>query len=330
MSNNKKNFKGIKTLFTKINKNDISTILTVVSLILIIIIFTSINSRFLSLYNIKNILLDCAPLLLMTIGVACVLFLGSIDLSNGAVASCSAVMLTLWLPKFGAIAFVYVFFYGAIAGLINGILHTKLKVPSFIATLCTQSIWQSIALLIAGGQPLSMTPDVWPLLKWGKFSIGPIPLMFIISIFFMLLYALIQFKTPTGRTMLAIGCNERAARLIGLRISLSKITAFTLSGIGAGLAGIFFAVKLKSGIPTVGEQYNLMSIAAAVLSGVLLTGGKGNILLAFVGVALITSIQNGMNVIAVDGFWQKIVFGLIVVVAIFINSDRKNFKLIVK
>jgi ribose transport system permease protein len=118
--------------------------------------------------------------------------------------------------------------------------------------------------------------------------------------------------------------------LIGLKVAHTKLIAFILSGFGAALAGILFAVKLKSGIPTVGVQYNLMSIAAAVLGGVLLTGGKGNMLFTFIGVLLITSIQNGMNVIAVDGFWQKIVFGLIVVVAIYINSDRNNRRLVVK
>ncbi len=317
-------------LLKKINSNNISTVLTGISLILIITIFTSINPRFLSAYNIKNILTDSAPLLLMTIGVACVLLLGSIDLSNGAVASCAAVMLTVLLPHMGAAAFPVVAAYGLIAGFLNGYLHTRLKVPSFIATLCTQAIWQSVALLVSGGQPLTMFPEVWPLLKWGKISFGPVPLLFIIAAGVMTLYFFIQTKTATGRTFMSIGCNEKAARLIGLRIEHSKVIAFMLSGFGAGLAGIFFAVKLKSGIPTVGVQYNLMSIASAVLGGVLLTGGRGNILFTFLGVALITVIQNGMNVIAVDGFWQKIVFGLIVVTAIYINSDRKNRRLIVK
>ena len=305
-------------------------VLTVISLFLVIIIFTAINPRFLSLYNIKNILTDSAPLLLMTIGVSCVLLLGSIDLSNGSVASCAAVMLTILLPRIGSLAFLIVALYGLFAGYMNGFLHTRLKVPSFIATLCTQAIWQSIALLISGGQPLTMIPDVWPLLKWGKISFGPIPLLFLFAAAMMCIYFFIQSRTSMGRTFMAIGCNEKAARLIGLRIEHSKLMAFVLSGFGAGLAGIVFAVKLKSGIPTVGAQYNLMSIAAAVLGGVLLTGGKGNILFTFIGVSLIMSIQNGMNVIAVDGFWQKIVFGLIVVFAIYLNSDRKNLRLVVK
>jgi ribose/xylose/arabinose/galactoside ABC-type transport system permease subunit len=266
----------------------------------------------------------------MTVGVACVLFLGSIDLSNGSVASCSAVLVTVLLPKMGVAAFPVVALYGVAAGFGNGYLHTKLRVPSFIATLCTQAVWQSAALLISGGQPLTMIPKVWPLLKWGKVSFGPIPLLFLISFVVMLIYYWIQMKTSVGRSMMAIGNNEKAARLIGLKVAHTKLIAFILSGFGAALAGILFAVKLKSGIPTVGVQYNLMSIAAAVLGGVLLTGGKGNMLFTFIGVLLITSIQNGMNVIAVDGFWQKIVFGLIVVVAIYINSDRNNRRLVVK
>ena len=227
-------------------------------------------------------------------------------------------------------AYAVVILYGLAAGLLNGILHTKLKVPSFIATLSTQSIWQSAAYLISGGMPMVMVPAVWPYINWAKAGIGFVPLLFLAAVVVLLACYVLQKRMALGRTMLALGTNERAARLIGLEVVKAKIVAFTISGLTAALGGIFFAVKLKSGIPTVGEQYTLMAIASSVLGGIMLTGGKGNVLLTILGVGLITVIQNGMNVIAVDGFWQKIVFGLLVIIAIFMNTDKSRRNLVVK
>ncbi len=311
-------------------KENFNKIFSVASLIILMVFFTVVNSSFFSAYNIKNILTDMPPLLLMACGVSFILFLGSIDLSIGSIASCAAVMLTFLLDKIGPMAYAVVILYGLAAGLLNGILHTKLKVPSFIATLSTQSIWQSAAYLISGGMPMVMVPAVWPYINWAKAGIGFVPLLFLAAVVVLLACYVLQKRMALGRTMLALGTNERAARLIGLEVVKAKIVAFTISGLTAALGGIFFAVKLKSGIPTVGEQYTLMAIASSVLGGIMLTGGKGNVLLTILGVGLITVIQNGMNVIAVDGFWQKIVFGLLVIIAIFMNTDKSRRNLVVK
>ena len=311
-------------------KENFNKIFSVASLIILMVFFTVVNSSFFSAYNIKNILTDMSPLLLMACGVSFILFLGSIDLSIGSIASCAAVMLTFLLDKIGPMAYAVVILYGLAAGLLNGILHTKLKVPSFIATLSTQSIWQSAAYLISGGMPMVMVPAVWPYINWAKAGIGFVPLLFLAAVVVLLACYVLQKRMALGRTMMALGTNERAARLIGLEVVKAKIVAFTISGLTAALGGIFFAVKLKSGIPTVGEQYTLMAIASSVLGGIMLTGGKGNVLLTILGVGLITVIQNGMNVIAVDGFWQKIVFGLLVIIAIFMNTDKSRRNLVVK
>lgn len=312
------------------NRQNLSKYVSLTSIILLIILFMSINPNFGSSYNIKNILTDISPLLVMSCGVAFALFLGSIDLSIGSIASCSAVMITLLFQKIGPFAYVVVIAFGVFAGLLNGILHTKLKIPSFIATLSTQSIWQSAAYILSGGMPLTLVPKTWKYVNWVKISFWVVPLIFLVALVFMIGCFIVQSRLIVGKTMLALGANEKAARLIGLNINRAKIVAFLISGVGAALGGIFFAVKLKSGIPTVGEQYTLMAIASAVLGGVALTGGKGSIPMTILGVGLITIIQNGMNVIAVGGFWQQIVFGILVLAAIYLNSDRGRKDLIVK
>lgn len=314
----------------KIRIKDLTKYLSFVSIVLLSILFSSINSNFLSGININNILMDISPLLVMSCGVAFALLLGSIDLSIGSIASCAAVMLTLLLNDIGALAYVVVIIYGVLAGLLNGILHTWLKVPSFIATLSTQCIWQSAAYIFSGGKPLAMLPAIWPYVDWAKVALGPVPLMFIIALTVMLLFFLLQSRTKVGKTMVAIGSNEKAARLIGLNIIKAKILGFLFSGLGAALGGIFFAAKLKSGIPTVGEQYTLMAIASSVLGGVALTGGSGTIPMTLLGVCLITIIQNGMNVIAVNGLWQRVVFGALVLCAILLNTDRSHKDVVVK
>ena len=218
-------------------KENFNKIFSVASLIILMVFFTVVNSSFFSAYNIKNILTDMSPLLLMACGVSFILFLGSIDLSIGSIASCAAVMLTFLLDKIGPMAYAVVILYGLAAGLLNGILHTKLKVPSFIATLSTQSIWQSAAYLISGGMPMVMVPAVWPYINWAKAGIGFVPLLFLAAVVVLLACYVLQKRMALGRTMLALGTNERAARLIGLEVVKAKIVAFTISGLTAALGG---------------------------------------------------------------------------------------------
>ncbi len=309
---------------------NVNKYLSGVSIIVLVILFTAMNPAFLGAINVKNILVDISPLLAMASGVACVLLLGSIDLSIGSICSCAVVMLTVLLQKIGIWAYPVVVVYGIIAGLINGIIFTKVKIPAFIVTLSTMSIWQSCAYIISGGMPLAMPSKIWGLVNWTKVAVGFIPLIFVLAVIIMCLFGFFQHRFVLGRGMIAVGANEKATRLMGLNVPRIKVMAFTLSGLGAAIGGIFFAAKLKSGIPTVGEPYQMMAIAAAVLSGISLSGGKGNIYTAILGVLLITLIQNGMNVIQVDGFWQQIVFGILIIFAISINTDRSIRGFVVK
>jgi ribose transport system permease protein len=305
--------------------------LTLASTVAILIVFTAISPSFLGPRNIINILKDLSPVLVMACGEAYVLMLGSIDLSIGSIASCAAVMLTVLLKLIGPWAYPVVILYGVLAGILNGVLHTRLSVPSFIATLSTSAIWQSFAYLLSGGQPLTMLPDVWPYVNWSKITLfGTVPVLFIVALVILVAYSMVSRFTTSGHTVRAAGANERATWLMGQNVRRAKVVAFLCSGLGAALGGIFFAVKLKSGIPTVGTQYTMLAIAAAVLGGLQMTGGKGAILMTLLGALLITIIQNGMNVIGVDAFWQQIVFGIIVILAVYITADRGGRNLIVK
>ncbi len=310
--------------------DNIKNYLSIISIILVTSILTMLNPNFLSGENIKNILTDTAPLLAMAGGVTFVLFLGSIDLSTGAVCSFTCVVTGMYIGEIGNWIIPIVLLIGVFAGLVNGILFTKLKIPSFIVTLCTLSIWKCAALLLSGGAPYGIPVKKWDIIKWAKITFGDVPILFVIAMVVLLLYYVLQSRLIVGKTIFATGANERAASMMGLKLMPAKICAFVLSGVGSALAGIFYAIKLKSSLPSIGDSLNLMAIAAVALGGTALTGGKGSVLKTLLGAVLVIIIQNGLNVIGVDAFWQQIVFGLLVIYAIYMNADKSGSDVIVK
>ena len=303
---------------------------SLLAIIILIVVFTIINKNFLSLYNIKNLLTDMAPLLVMGCGVTMVLLIGSIDLSIGSIASCAAVIFAVTLPKWGAMSFVWAVAYGVAAGLINGIVYTKVKIPSFIATLGAMSVWQSVAYVISDGAPVQLELKYWNFINWSKVKFGFMPLVLILGLALVALTFIILKYTKLGKYIYAIGANERGARMAGVRINFTKMLVFTLCGLACALMGILLSAKLKSGIPTVGESFTLMAVAAVALGGTALSGGKGGVLGTIIGVAVVTIIQNGMQVVGVDTFWQQVVFGIIVILAVYLTVDRSSRHMSIK
>lgn len=291
---------------------------------------TAINPRFMSTGNISNILSDMSAVLLLAIGVTFILLIGSIDLSIGAMSSCACVTFAVTISSIGWLGAVAAITFGAFAGLLSGLLYVKLKIPSFIATFGTMSIWQSLALILSNGSPQQISKEFYVYTQWFKIKIGILPMPFIIAMSIFILLLFVEKKTKFGRTVYAIGGNESAARMAGLNIDGTKIAVFIMMGIFAAMAGILFACNLKSGIPTVGEPFTLTAIAAVALGGTSLSGGKGGLMKTLAGVILVILIQNGMNVIGVGVFWQKITFGTIILIALYFTTDRKRRDLVVK
>lgn len=323
------------SIFAKSNSNgkekfNILDYIKVLSIIVLIVFFTVLNSNFLSGINIRNLFTDIAPLLVMGCGVTFVLLIGSIDLSIGSICSCSAVIFAVLIPSLGNWAYAVAILYGIIAGLVNGIVYTKVKIPSFIATLGAMSVWQSVAYILSKGAPIQIGIKDWNHVAWGKIRFGIITMPLVLAVVLVAAIYIIQKNTKVGKYSYAIGANERAARVAGVNVDFTKTVVFTLCGLCSALAGILLSVKLKSGIPTVGEPFTLMAVAAVALGGTSLSGGKGGIIGTILGVATVIVIQNGMNVIAVNSFWQQIVFGLIVILALYTTVDRKGRDVIVK
>lgn len=318
---------------SKIKKIDLSYLseyLVIISTITIFFVFGFFNKNFIGLKNIQNILESAASLLLMAAGVTFVILCGSIDLSTGSICTCAGVITGCFIADIGNWIIPLMIILGAIAGWVNGILITKLKMPSFIVTLCTMSIWKCVALVISGGASKNIPMDKTFIVDWAKIKIIGLPILFILALVIFLIFLFFERCTVIGKSWFAIGGNERAARIMGVNIDKAKIYAFIFCGIGSSLSGALYAVRLRSSIPTIGDNMTLLAIAAVVLGGTQLTGGKGSVLRTLLGAFTVIIIQTGLMVTGVGGYWQDIVFGTILIATIYLNSDKTGRDIIVK
>ena len=301
----------------------------VLALVLMIAAFYVMNPAFLNRFNLKNLLSNMAPLLVMACGATYVRLIGSLDLSMGAVCSCANVLLVKLMPGLQGWAYIVALLFGAVTGFLLGVIQARLKVPSFIASLGMMNVYDSVALLISPS-PQSVPKECRYLIEWGGVSLGVVSILTIVALLVMIALHAAQKSTPLGRNLNLIGSNQRAARLAGVHVARTQIFAFVVCGITSALAGILLAVKLKSSEPTMGDSFTLLAVAAVLLGGTPTTGGKGSVLMTLTGVMMVVVIQNGMTIVGVDAFWSQIVFGGIILLAMALTSDRKSKNLIVK
>lgn len=293
------------------------------TIVVLILAFTAINPAFVGVANLRNIFSDTAPLLIMSCGMTFVLLLGSIDLSVGATCSVANVLVVMLFPKIGVWAYPVTLLFGLFSGFVLGTIHTRVKIPSFIASLSFMSIWQSIALLLSPS-PVSIPKKMQGIVAWSQISFGVVGLSLIMALCLVGVYYLLQSRTPYGLAVLSTGGNERASRMAGINVTWCKILTFTLCGMCSALGGMFLAAKLKSSAPTVGESFTLLVVASVALGGTSLAGGKGSVLGTVLGVFIVSIIRNGMGIIGVDAFWQNIVFGIVIIIAVSMTIDRRQ------
>lgn len=304
--------------------------INVITLIVLIIVFFCMNPSFLGSFNMKNLIVSLGPLLVMSCGASYVRCIGSLDLSMGAVCSCANVLLVSMFPNMGAGAYIVAAVFGVATGLLLGVIVAKLKVPSFIASLGMMNVYECTALLITSS-PFSVAQEYRHYIDWGNETIFEIiSVLTVIGIVIMIIMGIVQRYTPIGRSLNMIGANERAARISGIAVDKAKIFAFTVCGLTSALAGIMLAIRLKSCDPATGDSYTLLAVAAGLLGGASVSGGKGNMTMTLVGVAMVVVIQNGMTIIGVDAFWDQIVFGALIVLAMVLTSDRSRKDAVVK
>ena len=278
---------------------------------------------FLTAQNLLNIGIQVSTVAVLAFGMTFVIVAGGIDLSVGAVAALSAMSagwmfasagLPGWLALLGGL------FVGALAGTINGLANAYGKLPSFIATLAMLSVARGLTLVISDGRPIKMPPEI----SFLGGNIGPVPMPIIILILAALAASFLLNRTVIGRSMYAVGGNAEAARLSGLPVKRILVTVFALAGLFAALAGLLLAGRLDSAQPQAAAGYELDAIAAVVIGGASLAGGLGKISGTFVGALVLVVIRNGLNLLNVTSFWQQVVIGLVIALAVGVDVLRRK------
>jgi ribose transport system permease protein len=293
-------------------------------LIILVVIVSILNPSFLEPLNILNLLRQVAINALIAFGMTFVILTGGIDLSVGAILALSSA-LTAGMMVSGIdpiLAILIGCILGGLMGTVNGLLITKGKMAPFIATLATMTIFRGLTLVYTGGNPITGLGDnyLFQLFGRGYFLGIPVPAITMVLTFAVLF--IILHKTPFGRKTYAIGGNEKAALISGIKVPKVKIMIYSLSGMLAALAGAILTSRLNSAQPTAGTSYELDAIAAVVLGGTSLSGGKGRIFGTLIGALIIGTLNNGLNLLGVSSFYQMVVKGIVILIAVLL--DRKK------
>ncbi|MXQ55039.1 ribose ABC transporter permease [Shimazuella sp. KC615] len=295
-----------------------------IGLVLIITIVSALSSDFLTINNLLNVLRQVSINALIAFGMTFVILTGGIDLSVGSMLALSSAMVAQLMAK--GVDFVPALLIGVIGGAImgafNGLMITKGKVAPFIATLASLTIFRGFTLVFTNGSPITGMNNDLSFQMFGKgylFGI-PIPVVTMLVVFAILLFVL--RKTVFGRQTYAIGGNEEASILAGIKVDRVKVVIYSISGALSALAGIILISRLNSADPNAGASYELDAIAAVVLGGTSLSGGKGSILGTLIGALIIGVLNNGLNLLNVSPFYQLVVKGFVILLAVLI--DRKK------
>lgn len=273
--------------------------------------------------NLLNIGIQASVIAVLAFGLTFVIVAAGIDLSVGSVAALSA-MGSAWifsqasLP--GWLAVVGGLLIGALSGAVSGFAVAYGRLPSFIATLAMLSVARGLTLVISDGRPIPTAPEV----SFLGGDLGVIPMPIVVLVVAGIVAAVILNFTVMGRYMYAVGGNTEAARLSGVPVRKVLVTVFALSGLFAALAGLLLSGRLDSAQPQAAAGYELDAIAAVVIGGASLAGGVGRISGTLVGALVLVVIRNGLNLLNVSSFWQQVVIGVVIAVAVGIDSLRRK------
>ncbi|OFY61895.1 MAG: ribose ABC transporter permease [Bacteroidetes bacterium RBG_13_42_15] len=308
---------------------------SLIALLLMIIVLSFLSDKFMTTDNIWNVMRQISVNVCISVGMTLVILTGGIDLSVGSILAFSGVI-TAGLLKHGIeleslntfVGFTMFggltagIIVGSILGYVNGFVITRFNVPPFIATLAMLTMARGMTMLYTGGFPITGLGESFAYIGTGWFIRIPMPVW--ISAVIVVLAIILAGKTRTGRYIYAIGGNERASRLSGLNIRKIKIIVYTLAGALAAVGGIITTSRLDSAQPNAGISYELDSIAAVVIGGTSLSGGKGSVIGTVQGALIIGVLNNGLVLLNVSPFWQQVIKGLVILLAVIIDKLQRK------
>ena len=301
----------------------------VLVLLALVVVFTAINPGFLTLRNLGRIAIASTPPLMVAIGVTFIIIMGSIDLSmEGTISVCAVIFGFVFMALGGTLlssawlAIPLTLMLGALIGLLNGLIHVLLRIPSFMASLAMGFVGTGLAVLLTGGEKIFVEDEVFRGLlteRWFGF-----PIMCYLAVVFLLVAWFIQTSTSLGRNFYAVGGGEELAHASGLNVRRVRVIGFALAGVFYALGALFAVARIGIAESITGNNFMFVSVTSVVVGGVALWGGIGGVWNALVGVLIVNVINNGMVVIGLPDFLQDGVLGLLVIVAVVLSTDRRT------
>lgn len=292
-------------------------------LLFLIIAFSLLTPQFLNVTNLINVLKQVSVLGIVCMGTMIVMCAGGMDISVGGTVALTGVLTAYLMVNMNfspVLASLIGIVLGGLLGAMNGVIGVKLNVHPLIITLASMQIFRGAAYIICGGWPINGLPDSFVTLGQGYVGIIPIPVIIFFAV--TIVVAFVLNKTVFGRYVYAIGGNEKATRLAGVNIKKMKVIFYMLSGLAAGVAGVIMCARLNSGLPDSGTGYEFDVMTAAILGGVSIQGGEGKVFSVFAGIFVMGILNNGMVLLNMSDYYQNIIKGLILLLAVAIDSRQ--------
>jgi ribose transport system permease protein len=291
--------------------------------VLVALLVALLTPRFLDAQNLQNLALQVSIVAIVAIGSTIVIIAGGIDLSPGSMIALLTMVFAVSVKLTGVpfvLGILLTLALGAALGAINGLLTAYARIPSFITTLAALSAYRGVAFSFNNGSPVfQVHPWLEPIFYGAVYGV-PLPLIYVVVLFAAAWY--LMRKTTLGRSLHAVGGNAKAAHLSGIDVARTQFLAFTLAGFLTAIGAILMAARLNSGSPNYGAGLELQAIAAAVIGGASLAGGRGHVVATLFGALTITIVQNGLNLNAVPTSLQSIVIGAIILLAVGLDMWR--------
>ena len=308
-------------------KENLGIIVAFLVLCVFLSVFPKTSGSFFTRQNIFNVLRQISTNLFLACGMTMVIILGGIDLSVGSIIALSGCISAGCVARYNLplpIALLMGLLVGLLVGMFNGAVISKTTIPAFIVTLATMNIAKGLAYVYTGGSPVRVVTKEWQFLGAGYVGIFPTPVVILVIV--LIITAIIMNKTKMGRHMYAVGGNQQAAEFSGIKVEKVKFFVHAFSGLMAGLAGIVLASRMYSGQPTAGDGAEMDAIAAVVVGGTSMAGGSGKIGGTIIGGLIIGVLNNGLNLLNVNSFWQYVVKGAVLLIAVVFDviSNRKS------
>lgn len=308
-------------------KSFVSRYIIHIAFVIMLIGLSVFTDSFLTSKNIINVLRQATVVGVLAMGMSYVIIAGGIDLSVGSTMALASCVAAAYSTTNGAlplpVALIIGCVVGMIVGAVNGVVVSYLGVVPFIATLGMQYVVRGMALVYTGGRPINALTTAYTDIGKG-YLFGWLPIPVVIFAITALIAWFFLSKTQFGRYVYAIGGNEKAALVSGLRVKLIKFSTYVINGFTAALAGIILSARVAVGSPSAGESYDLLAITAVVVGGTSNQGGTGGIGASIIGVLIVTVLNNGMDLLGISGYYQKIVTGAVVLLAVIIDRNNVN------